>query len=333
MHVAVVNVPLRVPGEPHTWITVPPQGYGGIQWAVAQLIDGLLDLGHQVSLLGAPGSPDGRPGLTLADVAEPADMQAWLAQARVDMVHDHSNGRVTRAGLTAPLVSTHHLTGSPADPVNCVYLSASQRAAAGFTGPVVRLPVNPRRYLLARRKRDYLLFLGRISPHKGAYEAAAFAHAAGRRLVLAGPSWEPNYLGRITRDFGSVVDVVGEVGGTDRLTLIAEAMSVLVLSQPVPGPWGGVWCEPGAAVVSEAAASGTPIVATANGCLAEIVPPVGVLVPYGSRIDPRYATDVLARLPDSDEVRRAALARWHHRRIARRYVDIYRRAIAGESWP
>jgi|Tabmets5t2r1_1033131.scaffolds.fasta_scaffold11969_3 glycosyltransferase involved in cell wall biosynthesis len=333
MHVAVVNVPLRVSGDPHTWITVPPQGYGGIQWVVAQLVDGLLDLGHQVSLLGAPGSPNGRPGLTVIEAAEPADMQAWLSRARVDMVHDHSNGRVTRIGLAAPLVSTHHLTDTPADPVNCVYLSAAQRAAAGATGPVVRLPVNPRRYRLARRKRDYLLFLGRVSAHKGAYEAAAFAHAAGRRLVLAGPSWEREYLDRITRDFGTVVDVVGEVGGTHRLTLIAEAAAVLVLSQTVPGPWGDVWCEPGATVVSEAAASGTPVVATANGCLAEIIPPVGTLVPYGSRFDPRYAADVLAGLPGPKEVRRAALARWHHRRIARRYVDIYRRAIDGDRWP
>jgi Glycosyl transferases group 1 len=332
VRVAVVNVPLRVPDDPATWITVPPQGYGGIQWVVAQLIDGLLELGHQVCLLGAPGSPADRPGLEVVDAAEPDQMHDWLATRPVDVVHDHSNGQVVRAGLAAPLVSTHHLTGVPADPVNCVYLSRAQRAGAGAAGPVVRLPVNPKRYRFTRDKGDYLLFLGRISAHKGAYEAAAFAHAAGRRLVLAGPSWEPEYLRRIVADFGDTVELAGEVGGPRRCALIAEASAVLVLSQLVPGPWGGMWSEPGATVVSEAAASGTPVIATRNGCLAEIVPPVGALVPYGSRFTPRYAAAVLAGLPGPDEVHRYAVDRWHHRTIAGRYQRIYERARSGARW-
>jgi glycosyltransferase involved in cell wall biosynthesis len=332
MRIAMVNVPLRLPGDPHTWITVPPQGYGGIQWAVVQLVDGLLDLGHRVALLGAPGSPEARAGLEVIDAADAADMQDWLSDARIDLVHDHSNGRVRRDGLASPLVSTHHLTGIPVETVNCVYLSEAQRAAAGCSGPVVRLPVNPQRYRFTRSKRDYLLFLGRISAHKGAYEAAAFAQAAGCRLLLAGPSWEPGYLDRILRDFADVVELVGEVGGVRRLALIAEAAAVLVLSQPVPGPWGDVWCEPGATVVSEAGASGTPVVATANGCLAEIVAPVGALVPYGSAFDPQFAAAVLAGLPSPDEVRREALARWHYLNIAFQYQEIYLRVLAGDCW-
>ncbi len=30
------------------WYTIPPSGYGGIEWVVALLADGLTDRGHEV---------------------------------------------------------------------------------------------------------------------------------------------------------------------------------------------------------------------------------------------------------------------------------------------
>ncbi len=38
------------------WYTIPPSGYGGIEWVVALLADGLTDRGHEVTLFAAPGS-------------------------------------------------------------------------------------------------------------------------------------------------------------------------------------------------------------------------------------------------------------------------------------
>lgn len=38
------------------WLTVPPLRYGGIEWVVSGLADGLVDAGHQVTLLAAGGS-------------------------------------------------------------------------------------------------------------------------------------------------------------------------------------------------------------------------------------------------------------------------------------
>jgi glycosyltransferase involved in cell wall biosynthesis len=315
------------------WITVPPQGYGGIQWVCAHLIAGLIDLGHEVELVGAPDSP-GRPGLTVLDVTAEPDVAAWAAQCDVDVVHDHSNALAVSAAAVGCTrwISTHHLTGPPREPVNCVYVSRAQRRDAGAVGAaVVPLPVALSRYRFRPDKEDFLLFLGRVSAHKGAYEAAAFAAAAGRRLVLAGPSWELDYLARILADHGDVVDIVGETGGQDRLELLSRAAAVLVLSQRVPGPWGGTWAEPGATVVSEAAASGTPVVATPNGCLPEIVPGVGVLVAPGTERDPAAARAALAALPEPAAVR-AAARRWAHDRVAARYVDLYKRVRSGRGW-
>ena len=38
------------------WYTIPPSGYGGIEWVVALLADGLTERGHDVTLFAAPGS-------------------------------------------------------------------------------------------------------------------------------------------------------------------------------------------------------------------------------------------------------------------------------------
>jgi hypothetical protein len=32
------------------WVRVPPEGYGGIEWIISLLCDGLVDRGHDVTL-------------------------------------------------------------------------------------------------------------------------------------------------------------------------------------------------------------------------------------------------------------------------------------------
>ena len=53
MRIAVVAPP---------WYSVPPRGYGGIEWVVALLADGLTERGHQVTLFAPPGHPGGPAG-------------------------------------------------------------------------------------------------------------------------------------------------------------------------------------------------------------------------------------------------------------------------------
>ncbi len=333
LRVALVNPPYRAPQYgPDAWIHVPPQGYGGIQWAVAMLADGLLELGCEVTILGAPGSTIWRSRLHFPDAGDFESVQSWIQANEVDIVHDHSNGvAVDLEGRDAPLMSTHHLTGAPKAAANVVFLSTSQSQAAGKrNAPIVRLPVNLDRFQ-PMPKGDYLLFLGRISPWKGAFEAAAFAASVNRRLVLAGPAWEREYFDKIVATYGDFVSWHGEVGGDERRRLLAEAHAVLVLSQPVDGPWGGKWLEPGAMVVAEAAASGTPVVATANGCLAEIVPHVGVIVETGV-ICADAARAALEALPSSETVRRAA-SDWNHVTIANQYLDLYQHRVVGRELP
>src|ERR1700689_2029998 len=197
--------------------------------------------------------------------------------------------------------------------------------------PVIPLPVNPNRYRLRPDKEDYLLFLGRISAWKGTYEAAALAEHLGTRLVVDGPSWGPDYRQRVVTDFGGVVTFAGEVADPARAQLIERARAIAVLSQPVAGPWGQTWCEPGAAVVAEAAACGTPAIATDNGGLPSLIPGIGVLVPTGSRFT-RLDTLTVERLPNPAQVRAVAVERWGYVGIASRYLAVYQDCVAGRRW-
>jgi glycosyltransferase involved in cell wall biosynthesis len=334
MRIAMVNWPYRLDDGRGEWVTVPPQGYGGVQWIIANLVDGLLELGHEVYLLGAPGSP-APPGLHVVDAGTAETMAAWLADARVDVVHDHAENFVDVAEVRPdlPALGTHHATGRPRGTSLAVYSSYAQlRAAGAAPGPVVRIPVNPARYPTGEPKADYVLFLGRVSPWKGTMEAAAFAAAAGLRCVIAGPPRDLEYRDRIARRFPAA-EFAGEVGGRERLRLLAGARAVLVPSQAVRGPWGDAWCEPGATVVSEAAASGTPVVSTGNGCLAEITPYVGRVVEEPmDELTPARAREILDSLPSPAEARAAAIAHWGHVTIARQYVALYERAASGHGW-
>ncbi|WP_409473425.1 glycosyltransferase [Streptomyces sp. HC307] len=328
----MVIPPYRYGANPTEWITVPPQGYGGIQWVVATLMDGLLEAGCEILLLGAPESPV-QDGVTVSTAVERTDIHVAIEAFAPDVVHDHSNAAALPPGGLRPTVSTHHLNGVPERQINGVYLSRAQRTAAGAeSAPVIRLPVNPSRYPFQEAKDDYLLFLGRVSAHKGVREAAAFARAAGLPLTVAGPAWEKDYLDALLADFPHTVRYVGEVGGSARTRLIARARAQLVLSQPWGGPFSGRWIEPGATVVSEAAASGTPVIASDNGCLPEIVPGVGMILPVGQEITPGDAKRALASLPTARTVRETAVDRWGHHTIARQYLAVYKRAVSGEVW-
>ncbi|MFJ7275473.1 glycosyltransferase family 4 protein [Kitasatospora sp. NPDC098663] len=328
----MLNPPHRYGQDTTQWITVPPQGYGGIQWVAATLIDGLLDAGCEILLVGAPGSAP-RPGLTVSGATTFDATRVALREFGPDVVHDHTNGQMLPAEPDWPAVRTHHLNGAPEHRANIVYLSRAQCRAAGSTGaPIIRLPVNPDRYTYRETKADFLLFLGRVSAHKGARQAAAFAQAASLPLRLAGPAWELDYLHGILTDYPSTAEYIGEVGGPCRTDLLADAQALLVLSQPFGGPLGGEWIEPGATVVAEAAVSGTPVIATDNGCLAEIAPQVGTALPAELTPTPEQAAKVLAGLPAPKHLRATAVERWGHHVITAKYLEVYRRAASGGTW-
>ncbi len=75
------------------WYTIPPSGYGGIEWVVALLADGLTDRGHEVTLFAAPGS-DTKARLVSPLEEEPpreAIGDPWYEASHVVSVYEHGD--------------------------------------------------------------------------------------------------------------------------------------------------------------------------------------------------------------------------------------------------
>ena len=174
-------------------------------------------------------------------------------------------------GLTGcPILHTVHgpLTGDPG-PVyrkacevvpdaGLVSLTHNQRRAEPGLPWVANVfnAVDVARYTLDREPGEALLFLGRMSPDKGAHRAIRVAQRLGRPLDIAAKCREPAeraYFDEfVAPHLNEEIRYVGEVDHDEKCALLATAHALLV---PIE------WEEPFGLVMIEALASGTPVVA------------------------------------------------------------------------
>jgi hypothetical protein len=96
--------------------TVPPSDYGGIESVIADLVEGLQTRGHQFLLIAPSGSstatercafcappPTDQLGQVMPEVVHGARIAAILAEAELDLVHDHTvAGPLLTRGATSP---------------------------------------------------------------------------------------------------------------------------------------------------------------------------------------------------------------------------------------
>lgn len=163
----------------------------------------------------------------------------------------------------------------------------------------------------------YLLFLGRIHPHKGTREAIEVARRCGIPLVIAGIVQDPDYYARHVAPFvdGVTVSYVGAVAPVQRDLLLGGALALLHLIG---------FDEPFGLAVVESLAAGTPVIAFPRGSMREIVRPgiTGYLVD-----DVDAAVGAVHALGAID--RRACRTDARERFSAERMVADYERLFAG----
>jgi glycosyltransferase involved in cell wall biosynthesis len=116
---------------------------------------------------------------------------------------------------------------------------------------------------------DFLVWLGRFVPEKGAHLAIEAAKASGRSLVLAGTVDQHvpdsvNYFERMIKPHldGQQIRYVGPVGMEQKIDLFSRAHGLL---NPIE------WKEPFGMVIIEAMAVGCPVISFAKGSTPELV--------------------------------------------------------------
>lgn len=337
-------------------IAVPPKHYGGIERVIADLADGLVGRGHQVTLWAGPGS-----GTTarLETFGEEGEWTRWsnfrntLAlsarfirdDGRFDVIHNF--GRL--AYLTAifswnvPKVQTYMRTINPENMRKAARLGAKRMhftavsaairdtgAPGGGDWSVIYNCADPARYTF-RADTDAatapLVFLGRLDRCKGPHTAIDVAQRLNRRLIIAGnispvPHEQAFFEKEVKpRIDGSLVTYIGPVDDVQKDALLGGAAAMLM---PIE------WEEPFPVVLPESMLCGTPVVAFRRGGVPEGIDE-GRTGFNCDTLDEMCAA--VGRLPQIDRAtcRAEAERRFSGRAITDDYEALYQRLIDAGS--
>ena len=328
--------------------SVPPRTYGGTERVVHYLTEELVGLGHAVTLF---ASGDSRTRARLRPIVPEAlrlarqkrDPTAWhtLLLATVareaeefDFVHFHTDFLhfpLWRERRTPHVTTLHGRLDLP--DLQAVYtefrdmpvvsISNAQRAPLPQANWVATVPngVPADLYDFQPDGGDYLAFLGRISPEKGAEAAIDISLRSGIPLKIAAkvdPVDQDYFEERIRpRLKHPLIEFIGEVDEVGKNRLLGGAWALIL---PI------AWPEPFGLVMIEAMACGTPVIAYRRGSVPEVVVDgvSGYIV--SSELEAVRAVAEVEAI-DRRACRECFEQRFTSRRMAEGYLDVYQQLI------
>ncbi|MDV3293770.1 MAG: glycosyltransferase [Nitrososphaerales archaeon] len=360
-----------------TSLPVPPLTYGGIERIVYDLSRGLASRGHQVTLVAAKGSrppPDVRVILTVDPGRIAGEEVAFRIYEKElhnhDIVCDHSLLKIAAQRIPingsvryVPVCHTLDLPSCRMEKARLVGVSTSHarymsekygrefRAVCNGIDPAEYSPILER-----NEKRGSFLFLGRLTPEKGARDAIKFCRSLGVGLTVVEGTGRERFSMRAARrmakmglpiDYAARAFYRGPFGIAYLLRAIREtrnpncvyrtnvshATKVGLLSQarallfPVQDE------EPFGLVAVEAMACGTPVVAYRRGSMPEIIDQgkTGYLVEAG---DEESFMECMKAADHIDPVacRNRVLEYFGADRMVKDYEALFEKVMGGATW-
>ncbi len=284
---------------------VPPPKTGGIEQPAYFLIRELAKRGHQITLFAAPGSKISNVSIkeispfhvltklkhgnleeriaNFYDLTALADFFTSGQQEKFDLIQFNDYlfykilpfAKLSKIPVVIQINYPHgeiypYLKETVSKIENVYYLPMSNFIKKAMPELNYLKPLYPaidiREFPISNKKREYLLFIGRICPDKGAHLAIAAAQKAKQKLILAGPVKDTDqpYFNTQIKPHLNNKDIlyVGEVDFRAKVKLYQQAKATLF---PI------LWDEPFGIVLIESMACGTPAIAFDRAATREII--------------------------------------------------------------
>ncbi len=334
--------------------SVPPKLYGGTERVVSYLTEALVELGHEVTLYASGDSCTEarlRAGCARAlrlngKSLEPLANHVLLAErvfqdsSHFDIIHSHIDYvafPLLRRMRTPRVTTLHGRLDIPDlrelyrefsdEPV--VSISDYQRRPlpwAGWQATIHHgLPIGL--YKFSDHPRNYLAFLGRISPEKRVEDAIEIARRSGMPLKIAAKVDKPDreYFESTIKPLlnRNSIEFVGEIGESQKGDFLGNAAALLF---PID------WPEPFGLVMIEALACGTPVIARSRGSVPEIIEhgKTGFIF---NHLDEAVAG--VEKIPQlrRERCRRTFETRFTSTRMAKGYLTLYHQRVSPGAGP
>lgn len=304
---------------PVAWRT-PPRHYGPWEQVASNIAEGLIKLGVDVTLFATGDSiTAGKLNSVCAkgyeeDRAQDAKVLECLHISNLmeragdfDIIHNNFDFlplTYSRLIKTPMITTIHGFSSQRIVPVykkynsstNYVSISNADRSPELNYLATVYNGLNTKDFEFNEHPEDYLLYFGRIHPHKGTAEAIEIAKKSNRKLLIAGLIQDEGYFkDRIEPQLSAQVEYLGNAGPEKRSTLLGNALALL---HPIS------FDEPFGLSVAEAMLCGTPVIAFNRGSMPELIKhtETGFLV--------NNVEEAIAALANIKHIKRSACNKW-----------------------